>query len=69
MFAQTYEKWELLMVDDGLTDGSRAIARHYKKQYPNKDRYLEHGGPPESRYERPRATWVLRTLRENTSLF
>lgn len=42
MFAQTYEKWELLLVDYGLTYGSRAIARHYTKQYPNKDRYLDH---------------------------
>ena len=42
VIAQTYDNWELLLVDDGSTDKSRAIALEYVKQYPDKIRYLEH---------------------------
>jgi glycosyltransferase involved in cell wall biosynthesis len=40
--AQTYQHWELWMVDDGSTDDSTAIARRYAQQYPDKIYYLEH---------------------------
>ncbi len=44
VFAQTYENWELLLIDDGSTDTSTQIAQDCAKQYPNQVRYLEHEG-------------------------
>ena len=42
VIAQTYDNWELLLVDDGSTDKSCAIAQQYADRYPDKIRYLQH---------------------------
>lgn len=42
VFAQSYTNWELLLVDDGSTDESTAIARNYAERHPARVRYLEH---------------------------
>jgi glycosyltransferase involved in cell wall biosynthesis len=44
VFAQTYARWELLLVDDGSTDESSAIARGWAERAPERVRYLEHPG-------------------------
>lgn len=42
VLAQAYQDWELLLVDDGSTDVSAAIAKGFAKQIPEKVRYLQH---------------------------
>lgn len=41
---QTHESWELLLVDDGSTDGSRRIAERYADKHPERICCLEHPG-------------------------
>ncbi|MBW4603744.1 MAG: glycosyltransferase family 2 protein [Calothrix sp. FI2-JRJ7] len=42
VISQTYENWELLLIDDGSTDNSTIISQKYVAKYPEKIRYLEH---------------------------
>ena len=45
-FRQTYEDWEIIIIDDTSTDNSREIARGYVQRYPEKIRLIElHDGP------------------------
>ena len=41
---QTYDNWELMLVDDGSKDKSAEIAKRYSGKYPDKIFYLEHPG-------------------------
>jgi glycosyltransferase involved in cell wall biosynthesis len=44
VLGQTYKNWELLLVDDGSTDNSTAIALRFAKQGAERVHYLEHSG-------------------------
>jgi glycosyltransferase involved in cell wall biosynthesis len=42
VFAQTYDSWELLLVDDGSSDSSSRLARDSAGAHPSRVRYLDH---------------------------
>ena len=42
--AQTYARWELILVDDGSTDDSRSTALAFATAEPDRIRYVRHAG-------------------------
>lgn len=44
ILAQTYSRWELVLVDDGSTDNATVIAQDYARRHPDRIRYIEHPG-------------------------
>lgn len=41
---QTFASWELILIDDGSTDGATEIAKKYAEKHPDRIRYSEHPG-------------------------
>ena len=44
VYAQTYDDWELILVDDGSTDRSTDIALKHARERPIRVRYVQHSG-------------------------
>ena len=44
VLGQSFELWELILVDDGSSDQCALIAIEYVKRYPRKIRFLQHPG-------------------------
>lgn len=44
VIAQDYVNWELILVDDGSSDESTAIAKDFVRSFPTKIRYFHHPG-------------------------
>jgi glycosyltransferase involved in cell wall biosynthesis len=42
VFSQTFEDWELLLIDDGSMDQSTEIARRFSTRNPQRIKYFEH---------------------------
>lgn len=62
VFAQTYTDWELILADDGSTDGSTEIAVGWAERFPDRVRYVDHDehanlGPSAARNLGFRSAW------------